>query len=128
MNSLASLLRAIAFAASLVAIDASASWAGAADVVRVEVRKQAPGVYDFDVTMRSNNTRWEHYADRFEVLTLDGTMLGTRVLLHPHADEQPFTRDLHGLRIPAGIHRVIVRAHHKTKGYDGAILTVALPR
>jgi hypothetical protein len=121
-------VRAIALAVALLACGVSAAWAGAADVIRVEVRKAAPGVYDFDVTVRSDDTGGDHFADRFEVLTLDGTMLGTRELLHPHEEEQPFTRDLRGLHLPAGIHRVVVRAHHKTRGYDGMIQAVTLPR
>jgi hypothetical protein len=121
-------MRVIILSAALLAGSMPVAWAGAADVVRVEVRKESAGVFDFDVTVKSDDTGWDHYADRFEVLTLDGTMLGIRELLHPHDDEQPFTRDLHGLRIPVGVHRVIVRAHHKTRGYDGTIMTVTLPR
>jgi hypothetical protein len=48
-------------------------------------------------------------------------------LLHPHEDEQPFTRDLRGVSIPAGIRRVTIRAHMKGVGHDGATLEVALP-
>ena len=128
MSRLTPSVRSIALAALLLTSAAPAAWAGAADVVRVEVRKEAAGVFDFDVTVKSDDTGWDHYADRFEVLTLDGTMLGIRELLHPHEEEQPFTRDLQGLRIPAGVNRVIVRAHHKTRGYDGMIQTVTLPR
>ena len=128
MTKLASSIAAIGLAFLLLAARAPAAFAGSADVVHVEVRKDAPGVYDFDVTVKSDDTGWDRYADRFEVLTLDGTMLGARELLHPHEDEQPFTRDLHGLRIPAGVHRVLVRAHHKTRGYDGMVMTVTLPR
>ena len=116
------------FVAMAALAGAGTAWAGSADVVRVEVRKQASGVYDFDVTVQSDDTGWSHYADAFEVLGPDGTVLGKRVLLHPHEDEQPFTRDLHGVRIPAGITKVTVRAHHKAKGYDGAVVTVDLPR
>jgi hypothetical protein len=42
--------------------------------------------------------------------------------------EQPFTRDLYGVKIPPGVTRVTVRARHKPKGYDGAALSVALPQ
>lgn len=54
-------------------------------------------------------------------------MLGTRTLFHPHEDEQPFTRDLHGLRITPGIRHVRVRARMKGVGHDGAAMEVALP-
>ena len=121
-------LRATLLAVALLTGGTAAAWAGSADVTKVEVRKVSAGVYDFDVTVRSDDTGWDRYADRFEVLTLDGTMLGTRELLHPHETEQPFTRDLHGLHIPADVHRVIVRAHHKTRGYDGMVVTVTLPK
>jgi hypothetical protein len=50
------------------------------------------------------------------------------VLLHPHETEQPFTRDLYGVKIPAGVTHVTVRARHKPKGYDGKAMGVTLPR
>ena len=106
-----------AFTAALLAAAPTVS-AGSADVVRVEVRRQ----------VKSDDTGWSHYADAFEVLAPDGTVLGRRVLLHPHEDEQPFTRDLYGVRIPDGVTRVTVRARHKVRGYDGAVVTVTLPR
>ena len=43
------------------------------------------------VTVQHADTGWDHYADAWEVLAPDGTVLGTRTLLHPHTDEQPFT-------------------------------------
>ena len=102
--------------------------AGEADVIDVKVRSAGAETYDFDVTIRSNDTGWEHYADAFEVLAPDGTVLGQRILLHPHVGEQPFTRDLYGVAIPQGVDTVTVRARHKPKGYDGAVMTVPLPR
>lgn len=102
--------------------------AGEADVIAVEVRRAGGDLYDFDVTIRSNDTGWDHYADAFEVLAPDGTVLGQRVLLHPHETEQPFARDLYGVAIPATIGSVTVRARHKPKGYDGETKTVPLPR
>lgn len=101
--------------------------AGEADVVDVKVRAAAPRVCDFDVTVRSVDKGWNYYADAFEVLAPDGRLLGRRDLLHPHETEQPFTRELYGVRIPSGIHEVTVRARHKPRGYDGATKTVNLP-
>jgi hypothetical protein len=101
--------------------------AGEADVIAVRVRPAGSDRFDFDVTIRSRDTGWARYADRFEVLAPGGTVLGMRELLHPHQDEQPFTRDLHGLRIPPGIRRVTLRAHMKGVGHDGATIEVALP-
>lgn len=40
----------------------------------------------------------------------DGEVLATRVLHHPHTNEQPFTRSFGGVEIAAGIARVELRA------------------
>jgi hypothetical protein len=109
-------------------LSANAVLAGEADVVDVKVRRNAAGTYDFDVTVESVDKSWDHYADAFEVLGPDGKVLGRRVLLHPHETEQPFTRDLYGVRIPPGITHVTVRARHKPRGYDGEAMKVRLPR
>ncbi|MFY9314671.1 MAG: hypothetical protein WAO95_03820 [Burkholderiales bacterium] len=111
----------------LLALAAPLAHAGEADVVDVKVRRSAPGVYDFDVTVHSVDKGWDYYADAFEVLGPDGKVLGQRILLHPHETEQPFTRDLYGVRVPANITEVVVRARHKPKGYGGKSVRVKLP-
>ena len=57
----------------------------------------------------------------------DGTILGLRTLLHPHENEQPFTRSLSGVAIPPDIATVTVRAHDNVHGLGGAEMTVRLP-
>lgn len=101
--------------------------AGEADVTAVKVSKTGDGVYRFDVTVRHADTGWQHYADRWEVLSPDGEVLGTRVLAHPHVEEQPFTRSLGGVRVPAEIRTVRVRAGDSVHGTGGAEIDVALP-
>jgi len=118
-------MKALALAALLFAQTAVA---GEADVVDVKVRRNASGTYDFDVAVKSVDKGWSHYADAFEVLGPDGAVLGRRILYHPHETEQPFTRDLYGVKIPADVTQVTVRARHKPKGYDGKTMSVALPR
>jgi hypothetical protein len=54
-------------------------------------------------------------------------VLGTRVLAHPHEDEQPFTREQSGIKIPADTKQVIVRAHDKVEGFGGKEVIVNLP-
>ncbi len=114
-------LLAVALAAAVGAT------AGEADVIDVKVRKSAPRVCDFDVTVKSVDKGWSYYADAFEVLAPDGRLLARRELLHPHESEQPFTRELHGVKIPPGVDEVVVRARHKPRGYDGATKKVKLP-
>jgi hypothetical protein len=101
--------------------------AGEADVIAAKVRRAGPGTYDFDVTVRSVDRGTAHWADAIEVLTRDGKLLGRRELVHSHEDEQPFTRDVYGVRIPSGVESVVIRAHHRAKGYDGETLTLRLP-
>ncbi|MBM3358792.1 MAG: hypothetical protein FJY54_13845 [Betaproteobacteria bacterium] len=103
------------------------AWAGEADVIGAKVSKSPDGTFAFHVTIRSNDKGWDYYCDRFEVLTTDGKLLGVRELLHPHENEQPFTRELYGVKVPAGVKQVVIRARHKPRGYDGKTLTFALP-
>ncbi len=117
-------------AAALTAFAAvSPAAAGEADVVAVDMHRDGAGTYRFDVTVRHADTGWDHYADAWEVLTPDGkTVLATRTLLHPHENEQPFTRSLSGVRIPEGVTEVVVRAHDKVHGYGGAAMRVKVVR
>ncbi|MCF8468001.1 MAG: hypothetical protein K9G33_11405 [Sneathiella sp.] len=110
----------------LLALASSPVFAGEADVVSVEVTKVEADVYRFSVTVMHADESWDHYADRWEVLDLKGNSLGTRVLMHPHVDEQPFTRSM-TLSIPMHVREVIVRAHDKLHGYGGAEMNVTLP-
>jgi len=102
-------------------------WAGEADVLDVQVHKTSVGTFSFDVTVQHADSGWKHYADKWEVLGPDGTVLGTRVLLHPHDEEQPFTRSMSGISIPEGVKQVTVRAHDKVHGWGGKTFSVALP-
>ncbi len=103
-------------------------WAGPPQVVGVEVHREGGGTYLFDVTVRHEDEGWEHYADRFEVLTEDGEVLGTRVLHHPHVNEQPFTRSLSGVAIGPDIEQVMIRARDSVHGYGEEHMSVAVPR
>jgi thiosulfate/3-mercaptopyruvate sulfurtransferase len=97
-----------------------------ADVLFVRARLQADGTWSFDVTVQHEDTGWEHYADRWEVLTPEGQVLTTRVLTHPHVNEQPFTRSQSGIVIPEGVTQVQVRAHDLVDGYGGREVAVDL--
>jgi len=104
-----------------------AAQAGQADVTGVKVTQQGDGRFRFDVTVRHADEGWDHYADRWEVLGPDGEVLGVRELAHPHVNEQPFTRSLSGVEIPADVGEVRVRARDSVHGYGGAEMTVAVP-
>ena len=113
---------------------------GNADVVRVQaVQTDGPppgegtGTWTFHVTVEHPDTGWEDYADGWDVVTPNGTVLKpdpesafTRTLLHPHVDEQPFTRSQSGIVIPGGVTEVRVRAHDIVDGYGGQEVAVDL--
>jgi len=120
--------RAAVLGLAVLAVSGLSAWAGEADVVAVKVTPEPAGTWRFDVTVRHADEGWSHYADRWEVLSPDGRVLATRVLLHPHENEQPFTRSLSGIDVPAGMHRVTVRAHDKVNGFGGREASVELPR
>ena len=101
--------------------------AGEADVTAVEVEKQANQQYSFDVTVSHADAGWDHYANRWEIVGPDGAVLGTRVLAHPHVDEQPFTRSLGGVEIHDGIKQVTVRAVDNLGITGGATFKIDLP-
>ena len=71
----------------------------------------------FDVTVAHADTGWEDYADGWRVELADGTILETRVLAHPHVDEQPFTRSLFDVAIPDGTDTVHIRASTNVTGW-----------
>ena len=97
-----------------------------ADVVGVKATPGSNATWRFDVTVRHDDAGWDHYADAWDVLGPDGTVLGTRKLLHPHETEQPFTRSLSGVAIPGDVSEVTIRAHDSVHGYGGAEMTVEL--
>ena len=104
-----------------------------ADVEYVRAVRGGDGKWTFHVTVRHPDTGWEDYADGWDVVLPDETVLKvdpnspfTRLLMHPHENEQPFTRSQGGLSIPENITIVIVRAHDLVDGYGGKEVIVDL--
>lgn len=102
------------------------SFAGEADVKGVQVAKAADKTYSFEVTVAHADSGWDHYADKWEVVDENNTILGTRILHHPHVNEQPFTRGLSGVDIPDRVKWVEVRAHDSVHEYGGETVKVKL--
>ena len=95
----------------------SIAYANEVSIVKV-VFIQSGNNWRVDTTLRHNDTGWDHYADEWRVLDASGKELGKRILYHPHEDEQPFTRSLTNLQIPAGVSVVYVEAHDKVDGWS----------
>ena len=104
------------------------AWAGFADVLQVEIRP-ASQLHHFhvDVTLRHADDGRHHYANRWEIIGPDDKILATRVLAHPHVYEQPFTRGLANVKIPAEFTWIRVRGHDSLHGYGGREVTLSVP-
>lgn len=114
----------IVICSCLYAVDGVAN---EADVVKVDVNQVNSTTYRFNVTVLHNDTGWEHYVNKWDIVDFKGNILGTRILYHPHVDEQPFTRSLSDVFIPENIKTVTVRAHDLIHGYGGQEITLELP-
>ncbi|MDF1720813.1 MAG: hypothetical protein P1U65_09070 [Minwuia sp.] len=124
-----SLIAVVVLFLAASAVVPGAAKAGGADVVDVRVlhmKKSGPNIYRFRVTVRHADTGWDHYSNSWDVVAPDGTVLGTRVLHHPHENEQPFTR-YHDMEVPAGIRTVTIRAGDNVHGFSGETIAVTLP-
>ena len=97
-----------------------------AQVNYVSAYQKSNNQWCFSVTIEHNDQSWEHYADGWEVVDLQGNILANRVLAHPHDNEQPFTRSLCGIEIPQGINKLIVRAKCNQHGFEGKSVIVDL--
>ena len=94
----------------------------------VDVRVECHSSCTFTVTLEHDDEGWNHYADQWDVVTLEGELLKSRVLYHPHENEQPFTRSLSGVRIPENVMQVKIRARDNVHGYAAQEFLVDLPR
>jgi len=101
------------------------SHAGEADVINVKTKCNDHNECTFNVRVKHNDKGWQHYVNRWEIVSLDGKILATRTLAHPHVDEQPFSRRLKAVIAPE--HKsVIIRAHDSVDGYGGKEISVIL--
>ncbi len=112
----------------LILISIVSAQAGEVDVVKVEVTKSGDNTYLFQVTLSHQDEGWDHFANKWDVIDAEGAVLGTRVLYHPHTNEQPFTRSLPNVRIPSATGTVTVLGHDSVHEYGGKTVTLDLPQ
>ena len=99
----------------------------AGEVSILEVSVECSSNCTFSVTLEHADEGWNHYANQWDVVTLDGKLLKSRVLHHPHENEQPFKRSLSGVRIPDGVSQVKIRASDSKHGYSKQEFIVDIP-
>lgn len=117
----------------LAAESAPAKPSGDADVTFVKATFVGEGKWTFAVTVKHPDVGWRDFANGWDVVLPDGKPIllspkskFTRVLGHPHVNEQPFTRSQSNIPIPEGVQTVTVRAHDLVHGYGGKIIEVKL--
>lgn len=109
----------------LVFISCSVS-ANEVEILTATVIHQSQDSYSFNVELQHQDTGWEHYADAWRIVDQQGNVLGTRVLYHPHVEEQPFTRSLNNVNITQDINTLYIEAHDKIHGWSKQRLKIDL--
>ncbi|MDC9728011.1 MAG: hypothetical protein PSN04_01625 [Methyloprofundus sp.] len=79
-----------------------------------------------NVTLKHGDTGWDHYANIWQITDVNGNVLASRLLQHPHVNEQPFTRALSGVSIPKGSTKLYIEAHDKVHGWAKNKLSIDL--
>lgn len=115
-------------AISLATLLAAPSLAGEVDILDATIASQGNGLYCISVTLEHADEGWDHYANAWDVIGPDGKVLATRVLAHPHVNEQPFTRSLGNIKIPEGIKRITIRGRDSVHDYGGKTLQLDVTR
>lgn len=112
-------------------VEGAMSGTGDVDVIFVRAVNTGENTWTFHVTVEHPDTGWEDYVDGWDVVLPDGTVIipnsgdaFTRVLLHPHEAEQPFTRSQSNIIIPSNVTTVTVRAHDIVDGWGGQEITL----
>lgn len=116
--------RSIIFAALIAAAPA---FAEAPKVVDAVAHSTGMG-WDFDVTLSHGDSGWDHYADGWEIVDAAGNVFGTRILHHPHVQEQPFTRSLRHVMLPDGTREVFIRVKCSADGWKDSGFKISLNR
>ena len=87
------------------------------EIVNVMI-EPAANRWTFHVSLKHEDTGWDHFADDWRIVDEKGKVLGDRKLWHPHEDEQPFTRSLANVLIPKGTEIIYIEAHCKKDGWS----------
>ncbi len=100
--------------------------AGESDVVDVSIESLGGGKFRINATLSHEDTGWDHYADRWDVLDESGKVLGVRELAHPHVNEQPFTRSV-SVSIPESVKTITVQSNDSVHGAGGKTFSIDVP-
>jgi hypothetical protein len=96
------------------------------EIVDVKAHQGKDKTWSFAVTLKHADEGWDHYANEWQVIAPDDKILATRTLYHPHVDEQPFTRNTSGVKIPEDIESVRIIARDTIHGHAKTAMQVNL--
>jgi len=96
------------------------------EIVKVTAHQNSNKTWTFAVTLKHKDTGWDHYANEWQVIAPNDKVLATRTLYHPHVDEQPFTRNTSGVKIPDNIDTVRIIAKDSVHGLSTTAIEVNL--
>jgi len=113
----------VSFIFALVTFNVSA---GEADVVDVTIESLGNGKFRINATIAHEDTGWDHYANRWDVLNESGEVIGVRELAHPHVNEQPFTRSV-SVTIPISVKTITIRANDSVHDTGGKTFEIKVP-
>lgn len=97
-------------------------------ILAANFKNTANDQWSVNVTLKHNDTGWDHYADNWRVVDANGNILGDRVLFHPHENEQPFTRSLSNVHIPDDSYLIFIEAHDKVHGWTPNRMAIDLSK
>jgi hypothetical protein len=104
------------------------TYAGDVQILAADFQNNGRNYWSVNVTLKHDDSGWDHYADNWRIVDHKGNILGDRILMHPHVGEQPFTRGLGNVTIPEGIKTVFIEAHDKVHGWTQNKLQVNLEK
>ncbi len=96
------------------------------NILQASFSQHTSGLWSIKVTLKHDDASWKHYADDWRIVDEKGNILADRILVHPHINEQPFTRGLNNVKIPSNIKTVFIEAHDKVHGWSKNRLKVNL--
>lgn len=92
-----------------------------------KLHKQVDG-WNISVTLKHKDSGWSHYANSWQVVDEKNNLLGKRVLVHPHVNEQPFTRSLYSVKIPVNVKVIYIEATDLVHGLSNDRLRIDLSK
>lgn len=110
----------------LLLICSLTSQANEVEITNVVAHQGSDKTWTFAVTLKHADTGWDHYANEWQVIAPDNKILATRTLYHPHVEEQPFTRNTSGVKIPASMETVRIIAKDTVHGLAKTAMQINL--